>query len=130
MSCDSELKVLCQVVGQRFESVHDAEQALEQFEQLTTPAVALELIAEINRHQGLYDHMKSMREAHGYESWTEVLVVAEKLKADNDLLRAAVQFAVEQFEVQTSADGSGHADIARAVLRIAGSAMGQEVRHG
>lgn len=51
-----------------------------------TPAFSdqdvLLLIAEIDRHQGLYDHMKSVRETYGYESWTEVLTVAERLKAE------------------------------------------------
>lgn len=55
----------------------------EQFIVAASPDAILSLIAEIERHQFLYDHMKAMREAYGYESWTEVLTVAEKLKADN-----------------------------------------------
>lgn len=45
------------------------------------------------------------------------------LLAENDALRKAVKFSVEQFEKISSGDGSGHADIARAVLRIAGKSM-------
>jgi hypothetical protein len=42
------LKDLCEaLVIQRFESVHDAEQALEQFEKLTTPAAVLDLLNEV-----------------------------------------------------------------------------------
>lgn len=45
MSNNEMLKLLClRLVGNEFETVHDAEQALEQFEKLTTPAAVLELI--------------------------------------------------------------------------------------
>jgi len=47
MSNNAELQLLCQrLVANEFETVHDAQQALEQFEKLTTPAAVLELIAE------------------------------------------------------------------------------------
>lgn len=60
-----------------------------------SPAAVLSLIAEVERHQSLYDHMKSMREAYGYGSWTEVLTVAEKLKAENEALRKALTVILE-----------------------------------
>lgn len=45
MSSNPELQLLCQrLVANEFETLHDAEQALEQFEKLTTPAAVLELI--------------------------------------------------------------------------------------
>jgi len=49
MSRNSELKALCQqLVANQFEHVHDAEQALEQFEDLATPGAVLELIQGSN----------------------------------------------------------------------------------
>lgn len=59
-----------------------------------------QLSAEAERHQGLYDHMKSMREAYGYESWTEVLTVAEQLKADNERLQR-FETAYKEFSDKT-----------------------------
>ncbi|MCF7540621.1 hypothetical protein [Pseudomonas petrae] len=50
MSCDNELKVLCQaLVAQQFESVHDAERALERFEELTTPAMVLAILDQLEQ---------------------------------------------------------------------------------
>lgn len=52
--CNSEtLKLLCQrLVANQFDHVHDAEQALEQFEQLTTPAMVLSMIVlAMPRHE-------------------------------------------------------------------------------
>lgn len=49
-----------------------------------------------------------------------------ELRVERSTLREAVKFAVETFSKITSSDGSGHADLSKAVLRIAGSAMGQE----
>ncbi|TDV54604.1 hypothetical protein EC919_104343 [Pseudomonas graminis] len=44
------LKDLCEaLVSQQFESVHDAEQALEKFEHLTTPAAVLSLLNDLER---------------------------------------------------------------------------------
>lgn len=59
------------------------------------PATVLALIAEVDQHQSLYDHMKLMREAYGYASWTEVLTVAEKLKAEVEALRKAAEKVIE-----------------------------------
>jgi hypothetical protein len=50
----------------------------------------------------------------------------DELKADNRSLRAAVSFADQMFRTITSGDGSGHADLSRALLRIAGSAFPQD----
>lgn len=48
MSRDNDLKTLCHaLVGQKFESVHDAEQAFEQFESMTTPDVVLGWLTKI-----------------------------------------------------------------------------------
>lgn len=47
----------------------------------------------------------------------------ERLQAENEALRKAVNFSVEMFGKITSGDGSGHADLSRAVLRIAGAAL-------
>lgn len=47
----------------------------------------------------------------------------DQLRVDNEALRNAVDFAAETFGKITSGDGSGHADLSRAVLRIAGGAM-------
>lgn len=45
MSNNEMLKLLCQrLVANEYETVHDAEQALEQFEQLTTPGLVLRLL--------------------------------------------------------------------------------------
>lgn len=47
------LKDLCEaLVSQRFDSVHDAEQALKKFEELTTPARVLTILnqLEMARH--------------------------------------------------------------------------------
>lgn len=46
------------------------------------------------------------------------------LRVERSTLREAVKFAVKTFKTITSSDGSGHADLAVAALRIAGSAMG------
>lgn len=50
----------------------------------------------------------------------------DQLKAENEALRKAVDFAAETFGKITSSDGSGHADLALAVLRIAGPAMAKD----
>lgn len=48
------LKDLCEaLVSQQFESVHDAEQALKKFEELTTPARVLEILDQLEKpHHG------------------------------------------------------------------------------
>lgn len=46
MSNNAELQLLCQkLVANEFETIHDAEQALEQFEKLTTPELVLNLLS-------------------------------------------------------------------------------------
>lgn len=46
------LMLLCQrLIANQFGHIHDAEQALEQFEQLTTPAAVLEMLVKIERPQ-------------------------------------------------------------------------------
>lgn len=56
MASDNELRLLCQaLVDRQFESVHDAEQALEQFENLTTPAAVLGILAELDGFKSLGD---------------------------------------------------------------------------
>jgi hypothetical protein len=47
----------------------------------------------------------------------------DQLKAEIESLRSAVNFAADTFGKITSSDGSGHADLSRAVLRIAGGAI-------
>lgn len=47
----------------------------------------------------------------------------ERVRDENGALRHAVIFAAETFGKITSSDGSGHADLGRAVLRIAGKAI-------
>lgn len=49
------------------------------------------------------------------------------LRVERENLRKAVTYAVEMFSRISSGDGSGHADLAHAVLRIAGDAMGKDV---
>ena len=51
-----------------------------------------------------------------------LMVVDKRVEAENDALRNAVEFAAEMFWTITSGDGSGHADLARALFRIAGDA--------
>ena len=52
MSRNSELKALCQqLVANQFEHVHDAEQALEQFEDLATPGAVLALLTDESGYQ-------------------------------------------------------------------------------
>ncbi|WJM93356.1 hypothetical protein QDY63_10905 [Pseudomonas brenneri] len=48
-----------------------------------------------------------------------------ELRVERETLRKAVTYAVDMFSRVSSGDGSGHADIGRAVLRIAGAALGQ-----
>lgn len=50
----------------------------------------------------------------------------DQFKAENEALRKAVEQSVEWFGRISSGDGSGHADLGRAILRIAGSAMSKE----
>ena len=55
MACDSELKSLCEdLVAQRFGSVHDAQQALERFEHLTTPSTVLAIVVERDGYERAY----------------------------------------------------------------------------
>jgi hypothetical protein len=53
MSSNEALKLLCQrLVANQFDHIHDAEQALEQFEQLTTPTMVLSLLEKVApRHE-------------------------------------------------------------------------------
>lgn len=50
----------------------------------------------------------------------------EKLKTENEALCKAVKFSIDKFENITSGDGSGHADLARAVKRLAGAAFSED----
>lgn len=44
------LKDLCEaLVSQQFDSVHDAEQALKEFEELTTPARVLAILDQVEK---------------------------------------------------------------------------------
>ncbi|TDV44432.1 hypothetical protein EC919_114104 [Pseudomonas graminis] len=77
MTYDNELKLLTlALVRQRFESIHDAELALERFERLTTPAAVQELIAESETLRGLYQMHKE----------TETREMRD-LKAENERLK-------------------------------------------
>jgi len=60
-----------------------------------------------------------------YPSMTVYVMASDydELKAENESLRRAVEFSVEWFGKITSSDGSGHADLGRAVSRIAGAAI-------
>lgn len=52
MPSSEMLKLLCQLlVANQFDHIHDAERALEQFEQLATPAAVLEMLTKIERAQ-------------------------------------------------------------------------------
>lgn len=53
----------------------------------------------------------------------EMLDEIGRLSDENGALRHAVIFAAETFGKITSGDGSGHADLGRAVLCIAGGAI-------
>ena len=50
----------------------------------------------------------------------------EQIKAECEGLREAVRVSIDCFEKISSSDGSGHADLAGAVLRIAGSAFSKD----
>jgi hypothetical protein len=56
----------------------------------------------------------------GYEAYERVNA---ELRGEVEGLRKAVKFSAETFRTITSGDGSGHADLAAAVLRIAGPCM-------
>ncbi|WP_167355795.1 hypothetical protein [Pseudomonas graminis] len=46
----TNLRDLCEaLVSQRFQSVHDAEQALKKFEELTTPARVLAILDQLEK---------------------------------------------------------------------------------
>ena len=51
------------------------------------PDVILALIAENEAMAELKDHMVSLRETNGFDSWAAVLVEIDRLKAENDALR-------------------------------------------
>jgi hypothetical protein len=61
--------------------------------------------------------------AGGMDSKAVAIQGMARLTSENEKLRNAVNYAAETFGRITSADGSGHADLSKAVLRIAGSAM-------
>lgn len=46
-----------------------------------------------------------------------------QLENDNESLRKSVEFSIGAFRRISSGDGSGHADLARAAMRIAGAAI-------
>lgn len=106
---------------------------------ITTGAV-LALIAENDRLRSIHAvgpvkvAFDVMDERDQLKADKEALVAAyaragereHELRVERSTLREAVKFAVETFSKITSSDGSGHADLSKAVLRIAGSAMGQE----
>lgn len=83
-----------------------------EFAAATSPATILALLAEID--QLAFEPAKHSRR------------LIDQLKAENEALRKAVKFSVDEFENITSGDGSGHADLARAVKRIAGVAFSEE----
>ena len=99
------------------------------------PAVVLALVAEV---EGLRKLPTAWSEV--YEQSDELgalrdeklawLSERDQLKADNDLqakeieaLRKAVEFCADCFRKISSGDGSGHADLAESILRIAGSTI-------
>lgn len=99
------------------------------------PVAVLALIAEV---EGLRKLPTAWSEV--YEQSDELdalrdeklawLSECDQLKADNDLqakeieaLRKAVEFGADCFRKISSGDGSGHADLAESILRIAGSIM-------
>lgn len=99
------------------------------------PAVVLALIADV---EGLRKLPTAWSEV--YEQSDELdalrdeklawLSERDQLKADNDLqakeieaLRKAVEFGADCFRKISSGDGSGHADLAESILRIAGSTI-------
>lgn len=99
------------------------------------PAVVLALIAEV---EGLRKLPTAWSEV--YEQSDELdalrdeklvwLSERDQLKADNDLqakeieaLRKAVEFGADCFRKISSGDGSGHADLAESIFRIAGSTI-------
>lgn len=99
------------------------------------PAAVLALVAEV---EGLRKLPTAWSEV--YEQSDELdalrdeklawLSERDQLKADNDLqakeieaLRKAVEFGADCFRKISSGDGSGHADLAESILRIAGSTI-------
>ena len=99
------------------------------------PTVVLALVAEV---EGLRKLPTAWSEV--YEQSDELdalrdeklawLSERDQLKADNDLqakeieaLRKAVEFGADCFRKISSGDGSGHADLAESILRIAGSTI-------
>lgn len=99
------------------------------------PAAVLTLIAEV---EGLRKLPTAWSEV--YEQSDELdalrdeklawLSERDQLKADNDLqskeieaMRKAVEFGADCFRKISSGDGSGHADLAERILRIAGSTI-------
>lgn len=51
------------------------------------PAAVMALIAEVESLREHKQLLVDLREADGYESWASVLVMVDKLKADNEALR-------------------------------------------
>ena len=99
------------------------------------PAAVLALIAEVEVLRKLptawsevyeqSDELDALRDEK--LAW---LSERDQLKADNDLqakeieaLRKAVEFGADCFRKISSGDGSGHADLAESILRIAGSTI-------
>lgn len=75
-----------------------------------TPSAVLELISEFD----------ALAEAYVRAGERE-----HTLRLERATLREAVKYAAETFKKISSSDGSGHADLASAVLRLAGDAMGE-----
>ncbi|HEX8596732.1 MAG TPA: hypothetical protein VF682_26135 [Pseudomonas sp.] len=83
MSNNTKLKILCQrLAAQEFDSIHDAELALDQFEKLTTPAMVLGLLNDEGGYrQGADAEAKAADEARA-----EV----RRLKLENNEMRLAL----------------------------------------
>lgn len=83
MSNNQILMQLCQrVIDNQFDHLHDAEQALEQFEQLTTPGAVLGLFNEIERQEAFATFHRGSA-----ETWKDCFRGAE---AENKALRVAL----------------------------------------
>ncbi|RYG55170.1 MAG: hypothetical protein EON56_06065 [Alphaproteobacteria bacterium] len=91
MGSDNELMVLCQaLVARRFESVHDAEKALERFEKLTTPAAVLDLIKELEAQREI-PNIRAIKSLRGD---------CQDLRAENERLKR-FETAYKEFSDKT-----------------------------
>ena len=134
VSDDDDKYPVIEVNTAQYDAFEDAGH-LARFYASANPAAVLALIAEV---EGLRKLPTAWSEV--YEQSDELdalrdeklawLSERDQLKADNDLqskeieaMRKAVEFGADCFRKISSGDGSGHADLAESILRIAGSTI-------